>query len=94
LIQVMKEYTSRLDALDKKTTQAEEDKEKEKSAPNDFVPDYVMPAMVGLGGMGHAALMPPQPMGPTGGMPGMGMQPQMGMQQPQMGMQGMGGFGM
>ena len=34
-------YTSRLDALDKKTTQAEEEKEKEKSAPNDFVPDYV-----------------------------------------------------
>merc|ERR1719174_2516352 len=84
LIQVVKEYTSRLDALDKKTTQAEEEKEKEKSAPNDFVPDYVMPfaAAGGLGGMGHAALMPP---------------PAMGMQQPQMGMQtGMGamGFGM
>jgi clathrin heavy chain len=92
LIQVVKEFTGRLDALDKKTTQAEEEKEKEKSAPNDFVPDYVMGAMPNLAGMGHAALMPPPAMGP-GGMPGMGMQPQM---QPQMGMgvPGMGGFGM
>ena len=81
LIQVVKEYTTRLDALDKKTTQAEEDKEKEKSAPNDFVADYVMPGFAGPGGLGgHAALMPPGPqMGPTG-MPQMGMQPQMGIQ--------------
>jgi clathrin heavy chain len=90
LIQVVKEYTGRVDALDKKTTQAEEDKEKEKSAPNDFVPDYVMPFAGGnLSGMGHAALMPPAPMG--GGMGGgMGMQPNMG----GMGQMNMGGYGM
>jgi clathrin heavy chain len=87
LIQVVKEYCGRVDALDKKTTQAEEEKEKEKSAPNDFVADYVMPFAGGnLGGMGHAALMPPAPMG---------MQQGMGMQQPMgMGQMNMGGYGM
>merc|ERR1712216_296264 len=86
MIQIVKEYTGRLNALDRKTTQAEEEKEKEKSAPNDFVADYVLPFAGGnLPGMGHAALMPPPAMGAT-----MGMQPQTGMQmgmQPQMGMQ-------
>jgi clathrin heavy chain len=84
LIQVVKEYTGRLDALDKKTEKAEEEKAKEQSAPNDFVADYVMPfAPGGLPGMGgHAALMPP---------PMPGMQP--GMQPGMMGMQP-GGYGM
>merc|ERR1712216_763567 len=85
MIQIVKEYTGRLDALDKKTTKAEEEKEKEKSASNDFVPDYVLPFAGGnLPGMGHAALMPPPVMGTP--QMGMGMQPHMGMQ-PQMGMQ-------
>merc|ERR1719253_2309282 len=92
LIQVVKEYTGRLDALDKKTIQAEEEKEKEKSAPNDFVADYVMPS-ANLQGMGQLAIG----MGPMGQQMGMQQQqPQMGMgamgmqQQQQMGMGAMG----
>lgn len=65
LIQVLREYTGRIDALDKKTQKREEAEEKQKSAPNDFVADYVMPSMVGnLGGMGNLALMGPAPMQP------------------------------
>merc|ERR1719253_1740893 len=52
LIQVLREYTSRVDALDKKTQKREEAEEKEKSAANDFVPDYAMPPMMGMGGPG------------------------------------------
>jgi clathrin heavy chain len=64
LIQVLKEYTSRLDALDKKTTKKEEEEEKNKSASNDYVPDYMMPAMMGSGmpGFGNLAIMGPQAM--------------------------------
>jgi len=87
LIQVMREYTSRIDALDKKTQKKEEAEEKQKSASNDYVPDYMMPQMIpgGLTGMGNLALMPPTaPQQPQGfGGPSM-------MQTPQ----GMGGMGM
>jgi len=64
LIQVLKEYTSRIDGLDKKTIKKEEDEEKQKSASNDYVPDYMMPAMMGsmMPGMGNLAIMGPQAM--------------------------------
>jgi len=77
LIQVLREYTGRIDALDKKSQKKEEAEEKEKSASNDFVPDYmgVNPMMAGgMQGFGNLALTA----GPAG-MPG-GMQPMM--QQP------------
>merc|ERR1712232_336414 len=68
LIQVLREYTGRIDALDKKTLKKEEEEEKQKSAPNDYVPDYMMPTMMpggmpGLGGMamlGNAPMQAPQ----------------------------------
>merc|ERR1719380_359277 len=69
LIQMLREYTSRIDALDKKTTKKEEEEEKQKSASNDYVPDYMMPAMMGGGmpGIGNLAIMGPQTMQqPTG----------------------------
>merc|ERR1712061_491039 len=67
LIQTLREYTSRIDALDKKTTKKEEEEEKNKSAANDYVPDpYVMPGMLGpaagLPGMGMPMLTGPAPM--------------------------------
>merc|ERR1712224_795535 len=92
LIQVMREYTSRIDALDKKTQKKEEAEEKQKSASNDYVPDYMMPQMMpgGMTGMGNLALMPPPaaPQQPQGfGVPSMMQTPQMGgmgmMQTPQ-----------
>jgi clathrin heavy chain len=97
LIQVLREYTARVDALDKKTQKREEAEEKQKSASNDYVPDY-MPGMgmQGPGGMGMlaigaapAAMMPG--MGGGGMMPGMGggMMPMAGTPQ----MQGPGMFG-
>jgi clathrin heavy chain len=52
LIQVLREYTARVDALDKKTQKREEAEEKQKSASNDYVPDYMMPNMMGMGGGG------------------------------------------
>jgi len=66
LIQTLKEYTGRIDGLDKKTTKKEEEEEKAKSAPNDYVPDYMMPAMMGGGmpGIGNLAIMGPQAMPP------------------------------
>merc|ERR1719238_2289168 len=86
LIQTFREYTSRIDALDKKTQKKEEAEQKEKSASNDLAPDYIMPGMMGGGmpGLGMPALMAPpqapaQPQGfaPVGGnmmqTPGMGM---------------------
>jgi clathrin heavy chain len=69
LVQVLREYTGRIDALDKKTTKKEEEEEKQKSAPNDYVPDYMMPTMMGGGmpGIGNLAIMGPQTMQqPTG----------------------------
>jgi clathrin heavy chain len=89
LIQVLREYTGRIDALDKKTQKKEEAEEKSKSAPNDYVPDY-MPMggmMPGLGqlALGNAAMPQAQPMMQPGMMnpsmmitPGMGMAPGMG----------------
>jgi clathrin heavy chain len=65
LIQVVKEYTGRIDGLNKKTEKKEEEEEKQKSAPNDYVPDYMMPAMmpgVGMPGIGNLAIMGPQAM--------------------------------
>merc|ERR1711988_1459867 len=98
LIQVLREYTSRVDALDKKTQKREEAEEKQKSASNDYVPDY-MPGMgmQGPGGMGMLAIgAAPAPMqtgfgGGGMGMPGMGggMMPMAGAPQ----MQGPGMFG-
>merc|ERR1719379_2791943 len=57
LIQVLKEYTSRIDMLDKKTQKKEEAEEKEKSASNDFVPDYMVnPMMSSMPGFGNLAI--------------------------------------
>eukprot|EP00439_Symbiodinium_sp_Y106_P003736 s6390_g1.t1 len=39
LIQVLREYTDRVNALDKKTQKKEEEEEKQKSAPNDYGTD-------------------------------------------------------
>jgi len=64
LIQVLKEYTGRIDGLDKKTQKKEEEEEKNKSAANDYVPDYMMPAMGmpgGMPGIGNLAIMGPSP---------------------------------
>merc|ERR1712039_435577 len=97
LIQVLREYTGRIDALDKKTTKKEEEEEKNKSASNDYQPDYmpmVGPGMPGFSpqlaiGMGPSVPQPgfPQPGMMQPGMPGM-MQPGMpgmpGMPQPMM----------
>lgn len=52
LIQVLREYTGRVEALDKKSQKKEEAEEKAKSAPNDYVPDYLVPPMLGPGGLG------------------------------------------
>jgi len=70
MIQILREYTGRVDALDKKVTHKEEEEEKQKSAPNDFNPEYMMgmPNLPGLGG--HLALMPPAPGVATGPSPG------------------------
>merc|ERR1719482_2678304 len=78
LIQVLREYTSRIDGLDKKTQKKEEEEEKQKSAPNDYVPDYMMPAMMpggGMPGIGNLMLTGPPAM-PTqqGGFSQPGMQ--------------------
>merc|ERR1712187_839032 len=51
LIQVLREYTGRVDALDKKTQKKEEAEEKEKSASNDFVADYMVNPMMPGGGL-------------------------------------------
>merc|ERR1719171_921 len=80
LIQTVREYTERVEALDKKSQRKDEEEEKQKSAANDYVPDYIMPTMQ-MPGMGQPMLMPPQQgyggqqMGgqQMGGMPGMGM---------------------
>jgi clathrin heavy chain len=81
LIQVLREYTGRVDALDKKTQKKEEEEEKQKSAPNDYVPDY-MPNMMMPGGLpgfgnlaiGNAPMQPQMQQGfPQPGMPQPGM---------------------
>merc|ERR1719491_1389986 len=64
LIQTLREYTSRIDALDKKTLKKEEAEEKEKSASNDFVADYMVnPLLPGnMPGFGNLAITGPAPM--------------------------------
>merc|ERR1719360_390449 len=92
LIQVLREYTSRIDALDKKTQKKEEAEEKGKSAPNDYVEDYIPPIMgpSGMTGFGTLAItagpamhQPVQQGFPQPGMMQPGM-PQPGMQMPGM----------
>merc|ERR1712060_429324 len=83
LIQVLREYTGRIDALDKKTVKKEQEEEKNKSASNDYQPDAFM--SIGMPGMpGHVPHLA-LGMGPT--------MPQPGFPQPGM-MGGMGGPGM
>jgi len=82
MIQVLREYSLRLDALDKKSQKQDEEKEKEKSAANDYVPEYMMP------GLGAPMLMPPNmpsQQAPFGApdQSGMGMNMGMGMGMPQ-----------
>jgi len=79
LIQTLREYTGRIDALDKKTQKKEEAEEKEKSASNDYVPDYMPGSWTGnVPGFGNLAItggaMPPTGMAAPGMMPG-GMMP-------------------
>jgi len=81
LIEVVREYTGRIDALDKKTIKKEIEEEKSKSASNDYVPDYMMPNMQ-MPGLGQLAI--------GGPMPQQQQQPQMGFGQPQMPQQQMG----
>jgi len=99
LIQVLREYTGRIDALDKKTQKKEEAEEKEKSASNDFVPDYMGPVMnnmmPGLGqlAIGNAPMQAagfPQQGFPPQGFPQQG--PSMMMTPGQPPMMGPGGF--
>jgi len=79
LIQVMREYTGRIDALDKKTIKKEEAEEKNKSASNDYQPDFMpgmmMPGMPGMTphlAIGMGAPMPQQAFAQPGMMqPGM-----------------------
>merc|ERR1719469_342753 len=96
LIQTLREYTGRIDALDKKTQKKEEAEQKEKSASNDLAPDYMMPQMMStmMPGFGNLAItggapMPQQqvPFGAGMGQSSMMMQP--GMMQPGMMQPGM-----
>merc|ERR1712176_1080509 len=92
LIQTLREYTSRIDALDKKTQKKEEAEQQEKSASNDLAPDFMVPAMMGGAAAGFGQLsitggpamqQPGQQAFPQAGMqPTMMMQP--GMMQPGM----------
>jgi len=92
LIQTLREYTGRIDALDKKTQKKEEAEQKEKSASNDLAPDYMMPHMMAnmAPGFGNLAItgpaptmMPQQQQQPFGGQ--MMQQPTMMMQPGMMG---------
>jgi len=77
LIQTLREYTGRIDALDKKTQKKEEAEEKSKSAPNDYDPGFMMPVgMPGMPGLGQLALGNAPMQQPTMMQPGM-MQPGM-----------------
>merc|ERR1712039_480668 len=87
LIQTFREYTSRIDALDKKTQKKEEAEEKQKSASNDLAPDFMVPAMMGGAAAGFGQLSignaPAVQQQRFGMQPTMMMQP--GMMQPGMG---------
>lgn len=85
MIQSLRQYTARIDGLDKKVEKDEIEKEKTKSAHNDLQADPMMSMMGagmmgGPGGFGHLAIGN-APMGgvpPMGGMGGMGMGGPMG----------------
>lgn len=83
-VQCMREFTGRVEALDKKDKKKDEEEEKSKSAANDYVdPSFMMGG--GMPGLGGQAMLMPPPTGMMGGMPGGPMgQPQM-MQTPNMG---------
>jgi clathrin heavy chain len=87
LIQVLREYTGRIDALDKKTIKKEQEEEKNKSASNDYVPDFMpgnfMPAMTPHLAIGMGPAQVPQQGFPQQGMMQPGMFPH-GMPQPMM----------
>merc|ERR1712085_243799 len=73
MIQSVRQYTSRIDGLDKKVEDTEKEKEKQKSANNDYVPEGMagMPGMMGgPAGFGHLAIGNSPHMGgpPMGGM--------------------------
>merc|ERR1711970_1577318 len=78
LIQVLREYTGRIDALDKKTTKKEEQEEKNKSAANDYQPDF-LPMM----GPGMPGFSPQLAIGMGPSVPQQAF-PQPGMMQPGM----------
>eukprot|EP01069_Polyplicarium_translucidae_P006900 Polyplicarium_translucidae@DN3037_c0_g2_i5.p1 len=67
LIQVMREQTAKVEQLEKRLSARESEAEKEKSAPNDYVPPYMIGGPGGFGGMGNLALMPPGPQQPPPG---------------------------
>jgi len=64
MVQTLHDQSNRLDTLERKTQKREEAGEKDKSAPNDYVPDCVVPAMMGPGlpGFGHLAITGPSVM--------------------------------
>ncbi|CAD7945130.1 unnamed protein product [Amoebophrya sp. A120] len=75
LIQSVKQYTARIDGLDKKVEKEEKEKEQQKSANNDYVADYGMGPAGMMPGFGHLAIgnAPFQPA--ANGMMGMGGPP-------------------
>jgi len=69
MIQRLRDHEDKIELLMKKSQKKEEAEEKEKSAPNDFVPDYFMPAAIGNGmpslpGFGNLAITGPNPLQP------------------------------
>merc|ERR1711920_222579 len=82
LIQVLREYTGRIDALDKKTTKKEEQEEKNKSAANDYQPDFMPMMGPGMPGFSPHLAIGMGPSMPQQGFPQPGMHP--GMMQPGM----------
>merc|ERR1712226_1426140 len=77
LIQVLREYTGRIDALDKKTTKKEEEEEKNKSAANDYQPDYMPMMGPGMPGFSPQLAIGMGPSVPQQAFPQPGMQPGM-----------------
>ena len=58
LIGILREYTGRIDALDKKTQRMNGAEEKNMSAANDYVPNYMRPHLASISppGMGSWAI--------------------------------------
>lgn len=79
MIQRLRDHEDKIELLMKKSQKKEEAEEKEKSAPNDFVPDYFMPAALGNGmpGFGNLAITGPSPLQPPLQSPMPPMQPGM-----------------